>query len=81
MDENSGNSETGSAEQGAAEFSENMIKVAEQSPRLVHEFLHRQAKDGGQFDADPMNIGSAFMELTAKMMADPAKMAESQMAL
>ena len=81
MDENSGNSETGSAEQGAAEFSENMIKVAEQSQRLVHDFLQRQAKDGGQFDADPMNIGSAFMELTAKMMADPAKMAESQMAL
>lgn len=81
MDENSANGETPSAEQGAAEFSGNMIKVAEQSQRLVHDFLQRQAKDGGQFDADPMNIGSAFMELTAKMMADPAKMAESQMAL
>ncbi|MBT3533781.1 MAG: class I poly(R)-hydroxyalkanoic acid synthase [Rhodospirillaceae bacterium] len=81
MGENEGHTESASAEQQAAEFSENMIKVAEQSQRLVNDFLQQQAKDGGQIDTDPMNIGSAFMELTAKMMADPAKMAEAQMAL
>ncbi len=81
MSENTGSNESKSAEQQAAEFSENMIKVAEQSQRLVADFLQHQAKDGGKFDADPLNIGNAFMELTAKMMADPAKLAEAQMGL
>ncbi len=72
---------TGSANPQAAEFSENMIKVAEQCQTMVNDFLQRQAKDGGQVDTDPMNIGSAFMELTSKMMSDPTKLVEAQMAL
>ncbi|MBT3333487.1 MAG: class I poly(R)-hydroxyalkanoic acid synthase [Rhodospirillaceae bacterium] len=58
-----------------------MIKVAEQCQNLVNDFLAQQAKDGGQVDTDPFKIGAAFMELTSQMMADPAKLAEAQMAL
>ncbi|MEE1556263.1 MAG: class I poly(R)-hydroxyalkanoic acid synthase, partial [Alphaproteobacteria bacterium] len=58
-----------------------MIKVAEQCQTLVNDFLQQQVKNGGQSDPDPMNIGPAFMELTAQMMADPAKMVEAQMDL
>ncbi|MDA1099276.1 MAG: class I poly(R)-hydroxyalkanoic acid synthase [Proteobacteria bacterium] len=58
-----------------------MIKVAEQCQTMVNDFLQRQAKDSGQVDTDPLKIGSAFMELTAKMMSDPAKLVEAQMSL
>jgi len=71
----------GSSSQQAAEFSENLTKVAEQCQHMVNDFLQRQAKDGGQLEADPLNIGSAFMELTAKMMSEPAKLVEAQMTL
>ncbi|MDP6344616.1 MAG: class I poly(R)-hydroxyalkanoic acid synthase [Alphaproteobacteria bacterium] len=65
----------------AAEFSRNLMQVAEQSQRLVQEFMQQQAAEGGQQNADPLNIGGAFMELTAKMMADPQKIVEAQMNL
>ncbi len=85
MSNNTGSGQSTSAEQQAKqqsdEFSENMIKVAEQSQRLVNDFLQQQAKDSGKIDTDPLNIGSAFMELTAKMLADPEKLAEAQMTL
>jgi hypothetical protein len=31
--------------------------------------------------ADPMNIGGAFMEMTTRLMPDPAKLTTAQMAL
>jgi len=84
MTQNSGNgtsSSSPSPEDQVTEFSENMVKVAEQCQHLVNDFLAQQAKDGGQVDTDPFKIGTAFMELTTQMMADPDKMAEAQMAL
>ncbi len=64
-----------------AELSRAMGRIAERSQRLVGDFLSRQAQEDEPRDADPLNIGAAFMELTAKMMADPAKMVEAQMSL
>jgi len=73
---------SGEDQQGpnVAEFSKNMAKIAEQSQKLVADFLQNQssAKTG---PTDPLNIGNAFMEMTAKMMAEPAKMVEAQMNL
>ncbi len=34
------------------------------------------AKEGGA--ADPLNIGSAFLEMTARLMANPAKLMQAQ---
>ncbi len=64
-----------------AEFSKNMMRVAEQSQTLVENFLSRHADTVGQETADPLNIGGAFMEMTAKMMLQPDKVIESQMVL
>ncbi|MEM7444855.1 MAG: class I poly(R)-hydroxyalkanoic acid synthase [Pseudomonadota bacterium] len=57
--------------------------IAERSQRLVGEFLERQATQGNQAapNLDPLNIGGAFMEMTSKMVADPAKLAQAQMGL
>lgn len=58
---------------------ESIANIAEQSQRLINNFV---AQQGNQFGmADPSNIGNAFLELTTRMMANPAKMMEAQMAL
>ncbi len=66
---------------GAADTSVDMAEIAARSQRILSEFLERQSTDGQFGMADPSNIGKAFLELTAKMMADPAKMMQAQMSL
>jgi len=63
------------------ELSQSMTSIAERSQRLVTEFLTKQAAGGGQGDVDPLNVGNAFMEMTAKMISDPARMMESSLNL
>ncbi len=70
----------------AAELSRRMADIAERSQRLVAEFLSRQASQGearadGAGMADPAAIGAAFFELTQRMMADPQKLIQAQVAL
>ncbi|MDY0883319.1 PHA/PHB synthase family protein [Dongia soli] len=63
-----------------AAWSEAMAKIAEQSQRLVSDFLSRNADDIGA-QADPLNIGRAFLEMTSRLMADPQKLVEAQISL
>ncbi|HZK92521.1 MAG TPA: class I poly(R)-hydroxyalkanoic acid synthase [Stellaceae bacterium] len=59
-----------------------MREIAEKSQRIVAEFLSRQNPQGaGVGMADPTAIGAAFFELTARMMADPGRLAGAQIAL
>ncbi|MEX2451689.1 MAG: class I poly(R)-hydroxyalkanoic acid synthase [Rhodospirillales bacterium] len=61
-----------------------MADIAIRSQRLVNEFLQRNAGGGGAGNfgmADPMSIGRAFFEMTARMMADPTKVMQAQMNL
>ena len=57
----------------------NLVTVATQSQKLVSDFLRRQANEGAAQQIDPLNVGSAFLEMSSKMMADPAKALEAQM--
>ena len=63
------------------EISKSMADIAERSQKLVADFLARQDNDAGHGPIDPLNIGSAFMEMTQRMMADPAKLVQAQMTL
>jgi len=63
------------------EMSRSMARIAERSQRLVSEFLERQHRGEGRSDPDPFNLGGAFMEMTAQMMADPAKLVQAQIGL
>lgn len=56
-----------------------MAEIAEKSQRLMSQFIERHSNEENQPNADPMNIVSAFMELTSRMMADPATIAQAQM--
>ncbi|WP_207456851.1 class I poly(R)-hydroxyalkanoic acid synthase [Azospirillum sp. SYSU D00513] len=59
-----------------------MARIAEQSQRLVTEFLSRQNPDGlGKVNPDPLGLGQAFVEMTTRMMADPAKLVQAQVDL
>ncbi|NNG05275.1 MAG: class I poly(R)-hydroxyalkanoic acid synthase [Inquilinus sp.] len=58
-----------------------MTDIAERSQRLVNDFLARQSQDGTPASFDPLNVGNAFLEMTAKMMADPAMVMRAQMSL
>ncbi len=60
------------------EMSKAMTAYAERSQRIINAFYERQAKDGGFQIPDPAVIGKAFLDVGAKMMADPAKLMEAQ---
>jgi polyhydroxyalkanoate synthase len=66
------------------ELSRSMTEIADRSQRLVAEWLKRQdlpVPDGKVSMADPLNIGGAFLEMTARMMADPARLVQAQISL
>jgi polyhydroxyalkanoate synthase len=60
-----------------AALGRSMTDIAERSQRLVSEWLKRQPQE--EHDADPLNIGSAFLEMTARLMANPAKLMQAQL--
>jgi len=54
-----------------------MAEVAERGQRIVADFLKRQADETG--NPDPLNIGGAFMEMTARLMSNPARLVQAQL--
>ncbi len=54
-----------------------MAEVAERGQRIVGDFLKRQAEGGSS--PDPLNLGGAFMEMTARLMANPARLVQAQL--
>src|SRR5438477_2105862 len=62
-----------------AELSRQMAELAEKSQRLVADFLSRQNGEGGFGMANPMAVGAAFFEMTARMMSDPSRLVQAQL--
>jgi polyhydroxyalkanoate synthase len=54
-----------------------MADIAERSQRIVQDWLKRQ--DVAKPELDPLNIGRAFLEMTAKIMANPARLMQAQL--
>ncbi len=65
----------------AGTLAQSFAEIAETSQRLVHDFLERQANGQNSGSLDPLDLGRAFAELTARMMADPERLAQVQMDL
>ena len=57
--------------------SRTMADVAERGQRIVTDFLKRQGGNGAA-TPDPLNIGSAFLEMTTRLMANPARLMQAQ---
>jgi polyhydroxyalkanoate synthase subunit PhaC len=73
-----------------ATWAKTWAKVAEQSQKMLADFAARQQSEADLAAAgkhaqppnpDPLNLGGAYMEIMAKLMADPAKLAEAQVKL
>jgi polyhydroxyalkanoate synthase subunit PhaC len=62
------------------EWSRNMAEIAQRSQRLVLDFLERQSIDN-PLPVDPLNIAGAFVEMTQRLIADPAKLLQAQLSL
>ncbi len=60
----------------ATVITRNMADVAERSQRIVGEWLKRQAQE--KSSPDPLNLGSAFLEMTARLMTNPAQLMQAQ---
>jgi polyhydroxyalkanoate synthase len=57
--------------------SRTMADVAERGQRIVTDFLKRQA-EGGAAGPDPLNIGTAFLDMTTRLMSNPARLMQAQ---
>jgi polyhydroxyalkanoate synthase len=64
-----------------AQMAQLFSHIAEKSQIIVKDFLSRQTSDGKYDMQDTMVLGKSFMEMTQKIMADPAKLAQAQMDL
>ncbi len=60
----------------AAMLGRSMADIAERSQRIVSEWLKRQGD--AEHTPDPLNIGGAFLEMTARLMANPAHLVQAQ---
>ena len=58
--------------------SRTMADVAERSQRLVADWIKRQSEGEPDKSADTSSVGRAFMEMTTKLMADPAALMKAQ---
>ena len=59
-----------------ASLSRSMADIAERSQRIVGDWLKRQSREAASFD--PLNVGSAFLEMTAKLMTNPMGLLHAQ---
>ncbi len=58
---------------------ENFSKIAEQSQRLVRTYLENQNQPDANFSVpDPGIVAKSFLEMTQKLLADPAKLIQAQ---
>jgi polyhydroxyalkanoate synthase len=63
------------------ELTHHLARLAERGQKLVAEFLDRQSSSKDGIALDPLNIGGAFFEMTARMLADPARLMQAQIQL
>jgi polyhydroxyalkanoate synthase len=62
------------------QMSHMMTDIAERSQRVVADFLSRQTPMGFG-NPDPLNLGQAFFDMTARMMQNPARLVQAQISL
>ena len=59
-----------------------LAEIADKSQKLMHVLAERRyAGNGADRSADPLNLRPTLLELTARLMADPARLVQAQLAL
>ena len=62
-----------------AEMAKTYAEVAQRASRVLTQFMEKKAKEGVEAPTDEMGVAKAFMDLSARLMANPYKMAQTQM--
>jgi polyhydroxyalkanoate synthase subunit PhaC len=62
-----------------AEMAKTYAEVAQRASRLITQFMEKKAKDGVNAPSDELGVAKAFMDLSSRLMANPYKMAQTQM--
>ena len=63
------------------EVARTYAEVAQRASKLINEHMQRQMKHGVSAQTDELGIAQAFMDMTAKLLANPFKLAQAQMNL
>jgi polyhydroxyalkanoate synthase len=62
-------------------LADSLASAADKSAKLLGDYLARQSKSGPALATDEFGLTKAFMEMAAKMLSNPYRMAETQMNL
>jgi len=60
------------------ELVKRLAELTERSQKTVQAFVERQSEGDGFQIPDPVIIGKAFLELSTRLLADPARLAQAQ---
>ncbi|MGD9871706.1 MAG: PHA/PHB synthase family protein, partial [Thauera sp.] len=63
------------------EVAKTYAEVARRASHLISDHVHRQLKKGVSAPADELGIAQAFMDMMAKLLSNPYKLAQAQMNL
>ena len=63
------------------EVAKTYAEVAQRASKLLHSHIERQVKNGINPPQDELGIAQAFMDMMAKMLANPYQLAQTQMNL
>ena len=63
------------------EIAKTYFEVASRASKLLTDHIHRQVSKGINVPSDELEIAQAFMDMMAKMLANPYKLARAQMNL
>lgn len=69
----------GSALPSPAEVASAYVEVAQRASRLLGQFMRRKAREGVAFPSEEIAIAKAFMNLSARLLASPYRLAQAQM--
>jgi polyhydroxyalkanoate synthase len=62
-----------------AEMTKTYAEVAQRASRLISQFLEKHANDGVAAPTDELGVARAFMDLSARLLANPYQLAQTQM--
>ena len=62
-----------------ADVAKSYAEVAQRSSRLLTQFMEKKAKEGMSAPSDELGIAKAFMDLSSRLLANPYKLAQTQM--
>jgi len=70
------------AERDPEQIAQILAEIADKSQQLMHELAERRcARNGDASTPDPLNLRPTILELTTRLMADPAALVQAQLTL